>query len=108
MTNSYQPIIEAFCKQSRIAPPVPEFRFHPVRKWRFDFAWPALRVALEIEGGVYAKGRHTRGKGFEADIEKYNTAALLGWTVIRATTGQLQAGKAFQWIEEAMQCKQAA
>ena len=41
-----------------------EFSFHPERRWRFDYAWPALKVALEIHGGVFTNGRHTRGKGF--------------------------------------------
>lgn len=60
-----------------------EYRFHPTRRWRFDFAyWPA-KVAIEIEGGVYSRGRHTRGSGFVADCEKYNAAAELGWTVLR-------------------------
>lgn len=65
--------------------PVVEYRFHPTRRWRFDYAWPALKLALEIEGGVWTRGRHTSPKGFLADMEKYNAAACLGWRVIRVT-----------------------
>lgn len=54
-----------------------EFHFHPTRGWRFDFAWPAARVALEIEG----VGRHQTNDGVRKDCEKYNTARLYGWTV---------------------------
>ena len=68
-----------------LSPPVSEHRFHPVRKWRFDYAWPELKIALEVEGGAWTGGRHTTGKGFVADMEKYNTAAALGWRVIRTT-----------------------
>lgn len=68
---------------------VREYRFHPTRKWRFDYAVPASRVALEVEGGVWRGGRHTSPKGFLADIEKYNAAALLGWTVVRTTPDSL-------------------
>jgi very-short-patch-repair endonuclease len=64
-----------------------EFQFDPDRKWRFDFAAPAARVAVEIEGGVWSKGRHTRGAGFVADCEKYNSAALKGWAVFRLASG---------------------
>jgi len=60
------------------------------RRWRFDFAWPDWKLAVEIEGGVFAHGRHTRGKGYEADCEKYNAAAVLGWTVLRYTPDMLQ------------------
>lgn len=63
--------------------PEPEYRFHPDRKWRFDYAWPDKMIALEVEGGVWSKGRHTRPSGFIGDMEKYNAAAVLGWRVIR-------------------------
>ncbi len=65
----------------------PEFKFNPERRWRFDFAFPKAKVAIELEGGHWTNGRHTRGSGFEADCEKYNEAALAGWTVFRLTSG---------------------
>ena len=64
-------------------PLVVEHRFLDKRKWRFDFAHPETRIAIEIEGGAWSGGRHTRGAGFITDAEKYNTAALWGWTVFR-------------------------
>ena len=64
---------------------VAEHRFHATRKWRFDYAVPSLRIALEVEGGVWTGGRHTSGAGFLRDIEKYNEAALNGWLVLRCT-----------------------
>ncbi len=62
-----------------------EHKFHPSRKWRFDIALPSIKLAIEIEGAVYTNGRHTRGSGFVKDIEKYNEAAILGWTLLRFT-----------------------
>lgn len=79
-----------------------EHRFHATRAWRFDFAWPALRLALEVEGGTRSGGRHTTGSGFEADAEKYNEAALLGWTVLRVTSAQVRSGQALRWCEQAL------
>lgn len=71
--------------------PVPEREhlFHPTRKWRFDYAWPGQKVAVEVEGGIYTQGRHTRGKGYADDMEKYNAAALRGWTLLRYTPARL-------------------
>lgn len=62
-----------------------EVRFHPERRWRFDFAdWTSM-IAIEVEGGSYRGGRHTSGAGFRADMEKYNAATAMGWRVFRVT-----------------------
>ena len=62
-----------------------EYYFHPERKWRFDWAIPALKIAVEYEGIFSEKSRHTTVSGYSADTEKYNTAAAMGWRVIRLT-----------------------
>jgi very-short-patch-repair endonuclease len=69
--------------------PVAEYQFAPPRRWRFDFCWPVQRVAVELEGGVWSGGRHTRPAGFEADVIKYNTATVEGWRVLRCTSKML-------------------
>ncbi len=68
-----------------------EYRFHPKRRWRFDAAFPEAKVAIEIEGGVWIRGRHNRASGFLKDCEKYNEAAALGWRIIRTP---------WEWIED--------
>lgn len=83
--------------------PESEHRFAAPRRWRFDFAWPSRKLAVEVEGGTFSCGRHTRGTGYEADLEKYNAAALLGWTVLRFTTRMVDDGSAISVIEKAMQ-----
>ena len=60
-----------------------EYEFHEYRKWRFDFAHPESKVAIEVEGGVWSKGRHVRPQGFINDCSKYNAAAADGWLVFR-------------------------
>jgi len=69
-----------------IPPMTKEHRFHPTRKWRFDRAYPKQKIAVEVEGGIWTKGRHSRGKGFSDDCTKYNNAMALGWSVFRVTT----------------------
>lgn len=76
-------LLNSVCKEW-----VSEYRFHPTRKWRFDFAHPEKMIGIEIEGGVFSKGRHTRGMGYIKDCEKYNSAIILGWRVLRYTPQQ--------------------
>ena len=83
--------------------PKTEYKFHPTRKWRADFAFPEQRVLVEFEGGVYSQGRHTRGRGFEKDCEKYNSAALMGYHVFRFTAGMVKDGSAVHIIERAVE-----
>ncbi len=86
----------------KIPTPLQEHRFAPPRRWRFDFAWPDLWLALEVEGGVWSGGRHSRGAGYTADLEKYNAAALGGWTVLRVTTDMVTEGRALELVERAI------
>lgn len=74
--------------------PEEEFRFHPERKWRFDFAFPVERLAVEIEGITYEGGRHQRPEGFEEDCRKYAAAIMLGWRVLRVTPKMVTSGEA--------------
>lgn len=80
--------------------PEREYRFHSSRKWRLDYAWPAEKVAVEVEGGVWTGGRHTRGAGFLKDCEKYNQAAAMGWRVFRFTPRQVESGEAAAFMQE--------
>ena len=81
-----------------IAPDITaEHRFHPTRKWRFDFAIPSRQIAIEIDGGVFTGGRHSGGMGQVKDMEKMNAAAVLGWRVLRYTPGQIKDGV---WIRD--------
>jgi hypothetical protein len=81
--------------------PVPkkEHQFNPERKWRFDFCWEEKRVALEVEGGIWKHGGHNRGTGFEKDVEKYNSAVLLGWRVVRCVPDDLIKSKTIDLIK---------
>lgn len=77
-----------------------EYKFHPDRRWRADYSlsrgrWQAL---VEIDGGAWSQGRHTRGKGFIADMEKLNTASAMGYKVFRFTPQQVLRGEAKEFI----------
>ncbi len=76
--------------------PIQEFKFHPVRKWLFDYAWPELKLAVEFEGGTFIHGGHTRGLIYGSNCEKYNEAAIMGWKVLRFTAPQVRSGEAFE------------
>lgn len=76
-----------------------EFYFHPDRKWRADFHLIDKKILVEVEGGIWSGGRHTRGKGYLRDLEKYNAATMMGFQVIRFSTDQVKSGHAIQQIE---------
>lgn len=86
----YQKWLPQIWKQERLTGFEAEFKFHPTRKWRFDWAWPDIKLALECEGSVWANGRHTRGSGYLKDLEKYNMAIEYGWSVLRYDTETVQ------------------
>lgn len=68
--------------QSLSAPAfVTQHKFHPSRRWKFDFAWPLVRVAAEIHGATFAGGRHVNGLGYWGDRIKINAAQRLNWKV---------------------------
>lgn len=100
--SRWERMFEVQLQVAGIEPPRIEHRFHPVRRWRFDFAWPGVMLALEIEGGTWSAGRHVRGRGFEEDCEKHNEAALCGWRVLRATGRMVEEGTALDLVERAL------
>lgn len=97
----------AFCRASGLPPPISEYRFHPTRAWRLDFAWEpeSWKVALEIQGATWVRGRHTRGLGYARDCEKLAEAQLAGWLCLWATTEQMQSELALAWVRRALESR---
>ena len=82
-----------------------EHKFHDMRKWRLDFAIIDLKIGIEIEGGVWSCGAHTRGKGFIEDMEKYNAAVTLGWVILRFTPQDLNKITTFETVKKVVELK---
>lgn len=80
--------LKVYCPKmfdGRFGPIFREWWFaHPQRQWRFDFAFPLHKIAIEVEGGLHNGGRHVTGTGYEADLDKYNSAVESGWQLYRA------------------------
>ena len=70
----------------------------PGRKFRHDLAWPAHNLLVEIQGGTWIQGRHSRGAGMESDCEKQALALLLGWRTLAVTGSQVRSGAALEWL----------
>lgn len=79
-----------------------EFRFNPDRRWKSDFRILKTKMLVEVEGGTWTGGRHTRGKGYAQDCEKYNWATSHGFLVLRYTTAQVNSGMALEGILTAL------
>jgi hypothetical protein len=69
-----------------------------LQDWRLDFAWPDQRIALEVEGGVWSRGRHVRPAGFLGDVSKYNAVTMQGWRLLRVT-GTREDAPVYRWLE---------
>lgn len=80
----YDPnIVKAYWRACGIPAPELEYAFHPTRRFRADFCWPALRVIVECEGGIWMRGRHGRPAGIKGDMERGNEIAKLGYRLLR-------------------------
>src|SRR5260363_437177 len=88
---------------AKLPEPQREYRFDADRRWKFDFAWPDWKIAVECEGGIWTQGRHTRALGFEAECSKYNAATVQGWRVYRFTAGMVTSGAAVELLTQAIQ-----
>jgi very-short-patch-repair endonuclease len=96
--------LELSLKSAKITGFVREFRFHPVRKWRLDFAWVDLSIGVEVEGGIWLpKSGHNTGVGITRDIDKGNALVLLGWKVLRVTEKMIKTGQAIDLIEAVLE-----
>lgn len=80
----------ALCRAAGLPEPIPEYKFHPLRKWRADHCWPIHKLIVEIDGGLFVQGRHSRGAGQLKDMEKLNAAAMLGYRVLRYSPSQIE------------------
>lgn len=100
--------VEAWSEACQDLPPVRECRFHPTRRWRFDLAWPDLKVAVEVDGIGFG---HQSIAGRKADNEKQNHAVLDGWSVFRFCTASIktkdQLSEAVHLVSEFMAKKMA-
>lgn len=95
----------AHCEEQGFPAPSPEYVFCAHRDWRFDFAWPEQRVALELEGGVAFGGRHSSVGGMEADMAKYNEAAIRGWIVLRVFTSKARSARILGYVSRALRVR---
>ena len=73
--------------------------FYPGRKWRFDFCWPSLRIAVECHGATYTGKGHVSNAGFRIDREKINHAQTQGWKVYEFTSEMIMEGAAVNFLE---------
>ena len=93
-------LFRQLCIAHNLPEPVSEYKFHPRRKFRFDFFFVDSGVAVEIEGGIWTGGRHTRGSGYQKDMEKYNLALLQGYVVYRITPSQIKKTRTYNELKQ--------
>ena len=95
-------LVSLWCKANGVEQPWPQHVFHPKRKWALDLAWPARKVGIEFQGGLYTGGKHVRPKGYENDCHKLNAAQIAGWTLLWATYPMVRDGTLFLELKDAI------
>lgn len=103
-TKGHGLIFAALLREHGLPEPVAEFRFHPSRRWRWDLAFVAQKLAIEVDGGIFVQGKHVRGVGKEKDFEKQNEGAALGWRIIRCTPRKLCTMATVDVVRRALAC----
>lgn len=119
-------IFPQVCQQSSLPKPVPEYRFGAMHSggpgkglrerlkasglsdWRFDWAWPDEKVALEVEGGLFNGGFHAHPTGIRRDMAKYNAAGARGWIVLRCLPEELLRASTLELVRAAIATRKAA
>jgi very-short-patch-repair endonuclease len=82
--------------------PKREYPFARPRRFRFDFAFPQIKLAVEVVGGSWMNGRHNRGDGMRQDYEKHLLATRLGWRVVYLTT-QMVNDDPYNYIDQILE-----
>lgn len=120
--SGYNPqIVLAYFNEMGLPEPVLEYQFHPERRWRFDFSWEKrdvfgwdeaqevevrttihTKLALEVQGGIWSQGRHTRGAALLKEWEKLNQAAVLGWRILYCQPDDLCTEQTIALIKRAL------
>jgi hypothetical protein len=95
-------LFPAYCKAAGLPVPVAEYRFTMLRRWRFDWAWPTHRIALEVQGGIFIRGRHSRGAALLKEWEKLNTAAGLGYRILYCQPQDLLTEQTLNYLRAAL------
>lgn len=104
----------------RLPPPRVQYRFHPARDYRADFAWPQAMLMVEIDGGTrgrvnpktgeweFKPGAHTTGDGYHRDRVRDAEAALAGWLVLRLDANMVTSGDGLSYVERILKQRKAA
>lgn len=105
--KSKNSLFKALCERYDLPAPETEVKFHPTRRWRFDYCWPDRRVAVEINGGIWNAWKYGNRLGGSAhgtpfgilrDMEKVREAQALGWKVLSFTPQEIMDPKTYELL----------
>lgn len=102
--SEYEAALVFQIRVAGLEPPTQQYRWHPLRNWTTDIAYPEHKLLFEVQGGVYmvGKGSHTYGDGYINDCRKLNEAQLLGYQMYYLPAPWVDTGEALRYVETAL------
>ena len=98
--SELEEMLALLIKKAGLPEPVREYRFTKIVRSKFDFAWPAVKLGVEVQGGTWVKSGHTTGTGLDRDYRKLNIAQAGGWKVLMFNKQMIKSGYAVEMIKE--------
>lgn len=94
------PLVPPYVRQHRALAHVTNPATGKPYGYRFDFAWPDQRLAVEVQGLTRGRGAHQDFAGYRRDVDKHNQATLDGWALLAFTEREINDRSAADTIAE--------
>ena len=105
MTSTLEELFALRVRAEGLPEPVREYAVPGIPRFRYDFAWVAQKLLVEINGGTWGHMGHSTGKGIARDYRKSRMAQALGWRCYPFTGDEVKDGTAVEVVRKALEVR---